>query len=258
MKEKIYMIPVNDAFNTNCECPVCTLEKDLENKSIEFILGPSSMEPDTRVTTNEKGFCRRHWQMLYTRRMNVLGLSLVLDTHIQIQMNLYKKMFEKSKKAIESDSNTGALSNLANQVTKKSTATTRFIDDATQFLDQLEGKCEICDRMDTTMDRYFDVLFWMYFKDEEFREKVKNSKGFCLRHYNMLFKSAKKYLSTRQLAQFTLDINTLMMDNMDRILDEVQWFAQKFDHRNEKASWKNSEDAVPRTIEKFVSYGNFK
>ena len=43
MKEKIYTIPVTDAFRQDCECPICVLEKDLEDKAVEFILGPSLM-----------------------------------------------------------------------------------------------------------------------------------------------------------------------------------------------------------------------
>ena len=29
MKEKIYEIPVNEAFEQDCECPICILEKNL-------------------------------------------------------------------------------------------------------------------------------------------------------------------------------------------------------------------------------------
>lgn len=258
MKETIYTIPVNDAFNEECECALCILERDLEEKSLQFILGPSSMEPDTRIITNEKGFCRRHYEKLYTKRENVLGLSLVLDTHIQHQIDLYKKLFEKNKKSIEGDTKINALSNVTNKITKKQTNTKKHIDEAILFFSNLENSCEVCDRMATTMDRYLDVIFYMYFKDNTFRDKVKTSKGFCLRHFKMLLVSSKTYLSSKQLAIFTLDINELISSNMDRILNEVQWFAQKFDFRNEKASWKNSEDAVPRTIEKFISYCDFK
>jgi len=258
MKEKIFTIPVNDAFNTTCECPICVLEKDLEEKTLEFILGPSSMEPDTRIITNEKGFCRRHFKLLYLKRSNVLGLSLVIDTHIQHQMNLYKKLYEKNIKSIETDAKTTSIANLTQQLTKKNTNTKKYIDETTNLLDKLESNCEICDKVTGTLENYFDVIFWMYFKDIEFRNKVKNSKGFCLRHYNMLLRSAKIHLAPKQLALFILDINKLMLTNMDRLLDEVQWFSQKFDHRNEKASWKNSKDAVPRAIEKFISYCDFK
>ena len=108
------------------------------------------------------------------------------------------------------------------------------------------------------MERYADVILWMYFKDPEFREKVKTGKGFCLPHYKLLISAAKNHLSPKQCAVFINDINKLMETNLDRILDEIQWFSQKFDYRNKDASWKNSKDAVPRAIEKFVSYSSFK
>ncbi len=243
MKETIYTIPVNDAFSTDCECPICLLEKDVEEKSLSFILGPSSMEPDTRVATNKVGFCRRHMKQLYLKRQNVLGLSLVLDTHIQYQMDLYQKIIKKHKKGIKQDTKINA---------------GKMIDELNEFFLHLESSCEVCNKISFTMERYFDVIYWMYDKDPLFREKIKNSKGFCLRHYQQLLQFAKNNLSRKKLAIFTIEMDTLMSNNMDRILDDVQWFAQKFDHRNEKASWKTSEDAVPRTIEKFISYCEFK
>ena len=55
MKEKIYTIPVTEAFSEECECPLCVLHKKLEDENIDYILGPSLMEPDGRIETNEKG-----------------------------------------------------------------------------------------------------------------------------------------------------------------------------------------------------------
>jgi len=59
MKEKIYTIPVTDAFNTDCECPMCVLEKKLEDENIEYVLGPFLMEPEGRMETNENGFLQK-------------------------------------------------------------------------------------------------------------------------------------------------------------------------------------------------------
>ena len=39
MKEQIYTIPVNEAFDTPCECPLCVLEKRLEDEAVEYALG---------------------------------------------------------------------------------------------------------------------------------------------------------------------------------------------------------------------------
>ena len=258
MKEKIYTIPVNDAFSEDCECPICRLESDLENDSIAFMLSPALMEPDNRVATNQKGFCRRHFGMLYSKKENVLGVSLIIDTHIQHQMEEFRKLIKKSLKGIEADSNMSVAKNLAGSFGKSSSATSKFIDDAMGFIDSLAEKCEVCERIDRIMDRYADVILWMYFIDQDFREKVKTGKGFCLPHYKLMLESSKKHLSPKKSAVFVNDMNEIMMKNMDRILDEIQWFSQKFDYRNKDASWKNSKDAVPRAIEKFVSYGDFK
>ncbi|MBN2883981.1 MAG: ABC transporter substrate-binding protein [Clostridia bacterium] len=258
MKEKIYTIPINDAFSQDCECPLCTLEKQQENDSISFMLSPALMEPDKRIDTNEKGFCRRHFGMLYNARENVLGVSLIIETHIQIQMEKLNKLITGSRKGIETDAGMNALKNLAGSVTKPATTTNKFIDSAVSFLDELDARCEICERIERIMERYADVTIWMYFKDPAFMEKVKSGKGFCLPHYKLLLKTAKEQLSPKQCAVFVNDLNDLMTSNMNRILEDVQWFSQKFDYRNKEASWENSKDAIPRSIEKLTSYGNFK
>ena len=41
MKEKIYTIPVNDAFDKDCECPLCAMYQELENNAVEYTMGPS-------------------------------------------------------------------------------------------------------------------------------------------------------------------------------------------------------------------------
>ena len=68
--EKIYTIPVNDAYTTECDCPICVLKKKSEEDYINYYLGPSLMEPDTRMITNRTGFCPDHMGMLNTREAN--------------------------------------------------------------------------------------------------------------------------------------------------------------------------------------------
>ena len=49
MKEKIYTIPVNDAFDKDCECPLCAMYQELENNAVEYTMGPSYMEDNIRA-----------------------------------------------------------------------------------------------------------------------------------------------------------------------------------------------------------------
>ena len=53
MADTIYTIPVSEAFETDCECPVCELKRRFENETVDYFAGPSLMEPDTRIITTE-------------------------------------------------------------------------------------------------------------------------------------------------------------------------------------------------------------
>ena len=84
--EQIYTIPVNEAFDasaadSSCGCPMCALYRKLEENELELILGASMMEPDVRIKTNELGFCRTHYDMMFTRK-NRLGMALTLESHL--------------------------------------------------------------------------------------------------------------------------------------------------------------------------------
>ena len=57
MAEQLYTIPVNDAFTTDCECPICEMNRQLERNAIDYTMGPSYMEDDNRAMTDEQGFC---------------------------------------------------------------------------------------------------------------------------------------------------------------------------------------------------------
>ena len=86
LMEQIYTIPVNEAFEASaadksCGCPFCALYNKLEDDQLDLILGASMMEPDVRIQTNKEGFCRTHYDMMFTRK-NRLGMALTLESHI--------------------------------------------------------------------------------------------------------------------------------------------------------------------------------
>ena len=37
MKEQLYTIPVSEAFESECECPVCAMYHTLKENALEFI-----------------------------------------------------------------------------------------------------------------------------------------------------------------------------------------------------------------------------
>ena len=81
MKEKIYTVPVNDAFALDSECPICSMFEKLENDAVEYAMGPSYMEDDIREKTDKMGFCSRHIKKIYEQN-NRLGYALVMKTHM--------------------------------------------------------------------------------------------------------------------------------------------------------------------------------
>ncbi len=79
MKEKLYTIPLMDAFKAEDECPFCFVERQLEQHAMDFVLGAgaSYMEDDVRAETDKMGFCRTHYKKMYDYG-NRLGTGLIL------------------------------------------------------------------------------------------------------------------------------------------------------------------------------------
>lgn len=82
MAEQLYTIPINEAFDQGCGCPMCTLRKKLEDQSLSYIMGAAMMEPDIRIVTNKLGFCRAHFHRMLGMG-NRLSLALMLESHLQ-------------------------------------------------------------------------------------------------------------------------------------------------------------------------------
>lgn len=233
MKEKLFTIPVNDAFDKAGECPLCNMIQELEEKAIDFTMGPSYMEDDVRGETSRLGFCEKHIELLY-KHQNRLGLSLILKSHM-----------DKIIKDIEKLSAGGAKTSVSSLFKKQGDNSS-----VADYIDELNNSCYICSKIDRTFERYIATIFYLYGHENEFRQKFKECQGFCSRHYGILYKEAHKHLSGRQLKDFTDLLNSLYLNNMKRVRDDLEWFINKFDYRYANEPWKNSKDALPRAIKK--------
>lgn len=233
MKEQLYTIPVNDAFAVDCECPVCSMYDSLEKDAIEFTMGPSYMEDDIRMETNKIGFCTHHVKQLY-KHQNRLGLALILHTHMQ-RTNRDLEDLLSSDKPVKKG-----------LFAKK----TENASPVTEYIENLNHSCYICNRIDRIFARYLATIYHCYKHDEEFRRKFAASKGFCTKHFGMLYEGAPSSLSGKRLPEFIKTLNEVYLTNMKRVTDDLEWFTDKFDYRNEDKPWKNSKDALPRSMNK--------
>ncbi len=238
MKEQLYTIPLNDAVNANDECPFCYIERDVERDLLDFALGSGSsyMESHIREVTDKDGFCRTHFKKMFDYG-NTLGNGWILKTH-------YLRMNQEMKEQFKSF------------VPPKSTLMGKFKKNETRqnpigiWVEEKDKSCYICKRFDETYQRYLDTFFVMYKKDEAFREKIKNGKGFCLHHFGDLCEAADNKLNDKEKAAFYPMMFKLMEDNMNRLAEDVSWLVDKFDYRNQDADWKNSKDAIQRGMQK--------
>ena len=231
MKEKIYTIPITESYEQDSECPFCFIEKNLENDAVSYALGAAMMEPDYRIISNDKGYCNKHFSMMLSQP-NKLSLALVLETHIA---ELTKKLENIKPAPIEEK---GLFS-------KKEVPST---DD----IKALSHSCVICDKIEETLKRYTEVFFYMWEKDDEFKEKVLNSKGFCMKHYSRLVEAA--YSNLKHPEEFTMPVHKLQLENLKRIYEDVHRFTLKFDYRNKDMEWGTAQDAPKRCAEKLRGY----
>lgn len=116
-------------------------------------------------------------------------------------------------------------------------------------MEKREDSCYICGKVEYNMKRYYATFFALV-KEAEFREKVAQSKGFCMRHFRGLLELAPEELPNGQREWFYETVFALMRENMARVKGDLDWFIEKFDYRNASADWRNSRDAVSRTMQK--------
>ena len=245
MRYHIDTIPVWDAMKLDGECLMCALERKTELGEAERYLGASVMEPDVRVKVNDRGFCRKHHAMLFTMS-NRLGHALMLESHtIEIREKLARISASLNKNADQLKN-----SGIADKLNGKNKAAAAEIQKQAQAVTEMADSCLMCDTIEENMNRYIHTFFHLYQNDTEFRNRFEKSKGLCLPHLGKLLEAATQELGAKELGQFIETVTRLEKENMDRIQEDISWFIKKFDYRYENESWKNSKDAVERTVNK--------
>ena len=241
MRYHLDTIPLWDAYHTEGECPLCTLRRQLETSVVEGALGGSVMESDTRKMVNDAGFCAHHYRMLYERKQR-LPLALMTHTHARERIAALQSAGRSLESALASASKSSKhdLSALAASLADR--------------LEVRQRRCHICERLDSTMERYIETLFYMYEKEQDFRDAFAASKGVCLPHYAQLLRAAPHKLSAKWRASFLSTLSDRQQKNLQRLDEELEWFTLKFDYKNIDKPWKQSQDALPRMINKLEGF----
>ena len=192
--------------------------------------GRSGCGAKTPAMAADGRFCQHHIRSLYEQK-NRLGLALILKTHS-----------DKLIKDLRAASNQKSQS--SNGLFKKAAAPSGV----GSYVSKLESTCFICNRITDTYNRYLNTLFHLWKKDAAFHSKVKQCKGFCVYHYAELYDLAPTQLKGKELDDFLRILDDVFFTNMKRVNDDLEWFINKYDYRYQDEPWKNSKDAIPRTI----------
>ena len=209
---------IYEKFAVDCECPLCEIKKIVEEQFLHEFLNDAVMEDNTRISVGKKGFCSKHFDMLFARQ-NKLSVALQIDTRV-----------DKIEKWFESAKNPAQAKKMALEIEKGQT------------------DCVICDLLQESMVKYYKTIAQMFINEKDFYKTLVSCKGFCLPHYAELLRyssfagfGAKEYLSI---------IGGTQKRNMERLQKELKKFCDKHDYRNALEPLGSAETALPRMGEK--------
>lgn len=225
MPEKIYTIPVNEAFEASRDapengCPFCALYNNLEENELDRILGAAMMEPDVRIETNAQGFCDTHFRMMFVRK-NRLGMGLMLESHLA-------EIIKGQKTKLLSLKAPGA--------------------DAEKKLEDLEHSCYVCSRIGFSFGKMMETAAYLWENEKEFRDKTAAQPYFCLPHYRQFLTTARREMSKKAFSAFYETVSAQENACLQKLNDDVSWFCKKFDYRYNDEPWYDAKDAVERAM----------
>lgn len=217
MKEHIYTIDITDALAEKCECPLCIIEKKIDNDTVDYYTGAAMMEPDVRCETNEKGFCPVHYRKM-KENAKTLSLALVLQTRIKEIIPLLEPEEIKKKSLFSRD----------DKISSDKKITNAF------------STCIACERVSKQMSACVSNFVYLLMHEKAFRDEYFASKGLCMKHFIEVIKLAE--------GETKNEIILHQKKEMERISADIDRFVLKFDYRNSDMPWENAKDAPGRAI----------
>ncbi|MBO5248150.1 MAG: hypothetical protein J6B54_02495 [Clostridia bacterium] len=218
MSEHLYTIAINEHFGKKCGCPICSLHEMLEKNELKAITGAAMMEPSIRIQTNRLGFCYDHFNKMITYGKR-LPVALILQSHLE---EIRAHINSSSPDAVE------------------------------KYLSNLGHSCYVCEKLEEKMKHVRSNIVYLWKSDENFRKLFSEQQRFCLPHYRELL-SASKELGRRDRIAFCAELGKITKGSLQVLNDDIDWFCKKFDYRFAKEDWKNSKDAIERTVETLTS-----
>ncbi len=224
---------VHDAYAEAGECPLCGLLDAAETRYLASFLGARAMAPETRVLTNERGFCPEHTLRLY-RGHNPLGLAVMTHTHLQRQLPGLRKALADARRP---------------GPRRRRGGTGDALDALAGLLADLRDRCRICDMLAADRDRWAYTIVYLWKHDPEFPPRLEASRGFCLDHLRAVVLSARGQLGAADLDRFLAQVLAQADAKLGRLEAEVLDFTQLFQHSATGPGTEEQRGALARTLQ---------
>lgn len=226
MREDICSIPISEVFEPKDGCPVCRMNRILEEHLVDYITGAAMMEPDVRMETNEEGFCPHHYKQMLTRK-NRLSVALTLETHL---------------KSIQEMVTYGGKVPSKEQYARLNKAAT---------------SCFVCRKMQWAQERMMKTIFILWQKEPDFRQLYRDQPGFCLEHAEQLIRLGKKEVGRKLYPQFVSATEHVFRKGLDTIQKDVSGYCKMYDYRNAGGDWGNTKNAIERALNLLIGDNGF-
>ena len=228
MKETIYTIPINEAFEAKCGCPLCTLRRKLERDSVEYIMGAAMMEPDVRIETNKRGFCPRHYEQMLSMKGR-LSLALTLESRLgEIRGYIEKEALRGFGKKLDPAK-------------------------AAELIRGTANGCYVCERIAGFEEHYYKNVLHMWKNTPEFRALFEEQPYFCLEHTAGLLARAPEALGKKNHDEFDRALIELVDRYMITLNADVTAFCQGFDYRSAGKPLGDAQKIAPERAIEFLS-----
>lgn len=207
-------------FEKDCFCPLCTIEKIVEQNVCREMLADACMDDDVRKRVNALGFCEKHFNTLLSMPSK-LGLALQCGTRIS---SLEANAFTKPSNAFKA---------------KKQ---------GKQLLNQTKT-CLICDYIEGEMVKYYKTIAQMYACEPEWRERLSQTDGFCLTHYAKLLEYS--VYAANKAKEYLNELYNLQQKRVDKTQELLARLCARHDYRNLGTPLGEAQNALPFAAELF-------
>lgn len=211
MQYHISTVLIHEKFNNACECPLCEIEKKVEEGLLYEFLNDAVMEDNTRIAVNNKGFCQKHFDLLFEGQ-NKLSLALQISTRTDKMMDLFSRPVSPKKRA-----------------------------------DELEGSvesCIICDYLNESMIKYYKTIAQMYQNEPNFYKKLIATNGFCVKHYANLLRYSNYAGSFKK--EYIDMLSNIQKRSVEAVKNDITAFCYSHDYRNAGKPLGDAETALKR------------